>query len=239
VLGWNVRALDEHVRARCRFRHRITIVDNGSTDATLAVARRLAAELDTVAVLHLDEKGRGRALRAAWSASDADVLAYMDIDLSTDLAALPALIAPLLAGRGDLAIGSRLSPGAEVTRSLRREVISRTYNMILRVWLALGVSDAQCGFKAGRREVIQALLPDVHDEQWFFDTELLHAARRSAFSIREIPVRWVEDRDSRVRILSTVGADLRGIVRLRRAERARRRGRRAGSAPWRTSSASR
>jgi len=217
-----VRELDEFIRARCRFSHRITIAENASTDATLAIAQRLADELPAVSVLHLDEKGRGRAVRAAWARSDADVLAYMDVDLSTDLDALPRLVAPLLAGRGDLVIGSRLAPGAEVTRSLRRELISRAYNIILRVSLSLGVADAQCGFKAGRREVIQALLPSVADEEGFFDTELLHAARRSAFAVRELPVRWIEDRDSRVHIVATARADLRGVARLRRAERAQR-----------------
>jgi glycosyltransferase involved in cell wall biosynthesis len=219
VLAASVRTLDEHLRRSGAPPYRITIADNASTDATLAVAVALAAALPAVRVIHLGEKGRGRALRAAWSASDADVLVYMDVDLSTDLAALGDLVEPLLAGHGDLAIGTRLAPGARVTRSLRREVISRAYNMLLRVALGSGISDAQCGFKAGRREVIQALLPLVEDEEWFFDTELLHAARRGAFSVREIPVHWVEDPDSRVRILATARADLRGVARLRRAER--------------------
>jgi len=223
VLALHVRELDEYLREHAAFDYRITIADNASTDVTLAVARRLERELDAVRVLHLEQKGRGRALRAAWSSSEADVLAYMDVDLSTDLHAIGDLVGPLLAGRGDLAIGSRLSPGSRVTRSLRREAISRAYNILLRVSLQIGISDAQCGFKAGRREVIQALLGSVEDEEWFFDTELLHAARRAACSVREVPVRWVEDRDSRVRILATARADLRGIARLRRAEREPRR----------------
>jgi len=238
VLAFRVRELDDYLREHVELDYVITIADNASSDVTLAVARRLERELERVRVVHLDRKGRGRALRAAWSASDADVLAYMDVDLSTDLAALRDLITPLLEGHADLAIGTRLAPGARVQRSLRRELISRTYNMLLRLSLELGISDAQCGFKAGRREVIQALLPAVEDEEWFFDTELLHAARRGAFSVREIPVHWVEDRDSRVRILATARADLRGIARLRRAERARRAAP-AGLRRWHVGSASR
>jgi glycosyltransferase involved in cell wall biosynthesis len=238
VLAFRVRELDDHLREHADFSYVITIADNASSDVTLAVARRLERELDSVRAIHLDRRGRGRALRAAWSASDADVLAYMDVDLSTGLDAFGDLVAPLLEGRGDLAIGSRLAPGASVRRSARRELISRAYNILLRLSLELGVADAQCGFKAGRREVIQALLPAVADEEWFFDTELLHAARRRAFSVREIPVRWVEDRDSRVRILATARADLRGIARLRRAQRARRAAP-SGHARWQVPSASR
>jgi glycosyltransferase involved in cell wall biosynthesis len=169
-------------------------------------------------VLHLDRKGRGRALRAAWTRSEADVLAYMDVDLSTELSALPSLLIPLLQVRADVAIGSRLAPGAEVTRGLKRELISRSYNALLRLTLGVGFSDAQCGFKAARREVLLPLLERVEDDAWFFDTELLYLAQRSKLAIREVPVRWVEDPDSRVAILATVREDLRGIMRLRSAK---------------------
>ena len=176
-----------------------------------------------VEVLYLDRKGRGHALRVAWMRSDAEVLAYMDVDLSTDLSALGELVLPLLEGRGDLAIGSRLAPGAQVTRGLKREVISRSYNLLLHVLLGATFSDAQCGFKAGRREAIQALLDDVEDEGWFFDTELLYLAQRRKLAIHEVPVRWVDDPDSRVDIVATAREDLRGIMRLRAAGHASRR----------------
>jgi glycosyltransferase involved in cell wall biosynthesis len=219
VLRTSIRTL--HERLRCGgLRFQLTIADSASTDATHELALQLAQELSFVRVLRLAEKGRGRALRAAWASSDAEVLAYMDVDLSTDLASLPELVEPLLAGRGDVAIGSRLAPGAHVTRGLRREVISRAYNILLRLTLRVDFSDAQCGFKAARRDVLAELLPLVEDEEWFFDTELLYAARRNAFAIHEVPVRWVDDPDSRVRLLATALADLRGIARLRRAERA-------------------
>ena len=209
------RRLDEDIPVPFR----VTIVDNASTDRTADIARSLERDVACVRYLHLDEPGRGRALRAAWSASDADVVAYMDVDLSTDLVHLPALIAPLLAGRADLAIGSRLAPGAQVTRGLKRELISRCYNALLGVVLGAGFSDAQCGFKAGRRDAIRALLPSVESEGWFFDTELLYLAQRNAFSIHEVPVRWVDDPDSRVRIVRTIVEDLKGIARLHRRTR--------------------
>jgi glycosyltransferase involved in cell wall biosynthesis len=216
ALRQSVHALYAYMSTRFAFPFQLTIADNASTDATLKRATELASELRDVRVLHLERKGRGRALRSAWSSSRADVLAYMDVDLSTDLSALPELLAPLLEGRGDIAIGSRLAPGAHVTRGLKRELISRGYNLLLHALLRVGFSDAQCGFKAGRQEVIRALLDDVHDDDWFFDTELLYQAQRHRFAIHEVPVRWVDDPDSRVDIIATARADLAGIRRLRR-----------------------
>jgi glycosyltransferase involved in cell wall biosynthesis len=211
-----VHRLHDFMAARFTCSFRITIAENASSDGTLALARALAGELPAVRLMHLDRKGRGAALRAAWSLSDASVLAYMDVEESTDLQALPALLEPLLDGRGDIAIGSRLIPGAEVTRGLRRELISRGYNLLLHATLGVTFSDAQCGFKAGRRELIQPLLARVEDDEWFFDTELLYVAQRARLAISEVPVRWVEDTDSRVAIARTALADLRGILRLRR-----------------------
>jgi len=209
-----VRKLHAHLDGTFPYPFRITIADNASTDATLAIATALAGELDGVRVVHLPQKGRGSALRAVWSGSDADVLAYMDVDLSTDLAALLPLVAPLVTGHSDLAIGTRLARGSRVTRGVKREVISRGYNLLLRGALAARFSDAQCGFKAIRADVARRLLPLVHDTGWFFDTELLVLAQRSGLRIHEVPVDWVDDPDSRVDIVATALADLRGIARL-------------------------
>jgi glycosyltransferase involved in cell wall biosynthesis len=224
VLAGSVQTLHRFMREHIRVAFRITVADNASTDGTLAQARALAAELEEVHVLHLDRKGRGGALRESWLRSEADVVAYMDVDLSTDLAALGALLGPLLAGQADLAIGTRLAPGAEVDRGLKREVISRSYNILLRLLLDVSFSDAQCGFKAARRDVLEPLLAEVQDDGWFFDTELLHLAQRSKLSIHEVPVRWTDDPDSRVAIARTALEDLRGIRRLRRADRRLRTG---------------
>ena len=192
----------------------VTIADNASTDATALVARRLAREYAGVRVVTLPEKGRGRALKQVWSASESEVLAYMDVDLSTDLNALLPLVAPLLSGHSDLAIGSRLTRGSSVVRGPRRELVSRGYNVLLRSTLRARFTDAQCGFKAIRRPVAQALLPLVEDDTWFFDTELLVLAERSGLRIHEVPVDWVDDPDSRVDVLRTALDDLRGIRRL-------------------------
>ncbi|PWJ53210.1 GtrA-like protein [Quadrisphaera granulorum] len=213
-----VRALHAHLREHLPYSFTVTVVDNASTDATLATARALAAELDSpgagVAVVHLDRKGRGGALRAAWSTSSAQVVAYMDVDLSTDLAALLPLVAPLVSGHSDVAIGTRLHRASRVVRGPKREVVSRCYNTLLRSTLRVRFSDAQCGFKAVRKEVADALLPLVVDDGWFFDTELLVLAERAGLRIHEVPVDWVDDPDSRVDIVSTAAADLRGLARL-------------------------
>lgn len=193
---------------------RVTIADNASTDATPMVARRLAHTYEHVRVATLPEKGRGRALKQVWSASDAEVLVYMDVDLSTDLNALLPLVAPLLSGHSDVAIGSRLSRGSRVTRGTKRELISRSYNTLLRRTLRTKFSDAQCGFKAIRSEVAQALLPLVEDDTWFFDTELLVLAERAGLRIHEVPVDWNDDPDSRVDIVRTALDDLAGVRRL-------------------------
>jgi len=216
ALAGSVHRLHRHLREHFPFPARITIADNASTDDTFQIASELASELSDVRVVHLDQKGRGRALHEVWSASDAPVLAYMDVDLSTDLAALPPLVAPLISGHSDLAIGTRLGRGARVVRGTKREVISRCYNLILKSTLAAGFSDAQCGFKAIRSDVAHQLLPHVADTGWFFDTELLVLAERSGLRIHEVPVDWVDDPDSRVDIVATAAADLRGIGRLLR-----------------------
>ncbi|HET9254520.1 MAG TPA: bifunctional glycosyltransferase family 2/GtrA family protein [Pseudonocardiaceae bacterium] len=212
-----VRRLNAHLSAGMPYSFRITVADNASTDTTLEVANRLAAEFPSVHVVHLPEKGRGRALRAVWSASESAVLAYMDVDLSTDLAALLPLIAPLVSGHSDLAIGTRLHRGSRVIRGAKREFISRSYNLMLRHTLSARFSDAQCGFKAIRREVATHLLPLVKDDAWFFDTELLVLAERSGLRIHEVPVDWIDDPNSSVHIVNTAMADIRGIARLARA----------------------
>jgi glycosyltransferase involved in cell wall biosynthesis len=231
VLRASVLRLHEHMTENLDHDFQITIADNASTDATEVLATRLAREFARVGYMRLEQKGRGRALRAAWSAAQADVLCYMDVDLSTDLGALDELLGPLLRGEAAIAIGSRLIDGSQVTRGLVRELISRSYNCLLRLALDAEFSDAQCGFKAGRREVIQALLDQVQDECWFFDTELLYLAQQDGLRICEVPVRWVDDPDSSVDIIATAREDLRGIIRLRRRARERDERRRARRRP--------
>ncbi len=215
VLERSIRRLHQFLSTELPFAWRIVVADNASVDNTRALAHALALELSGVEVIHLPAKGRGRALRAAWSASEADVLCYMDVDLSTDLRALLPLIAGLVSGHSDVAIGSRLARGARVTRGRKRELISRSYNHLLRCVLGAKFSDAQCGFKAIRADVARRLLPEIKDEGWFFDTELLVLAQRQGLRIHEVPVDWVDDPDSRVKIVSTAVGDLKGVARMR------------------------
>ena len=213
TLEASIRRLDAYLATQ-PYAYRIAIADNASTDGTWLIAQRLEAELATVRAIHLDAKGRGRALRAAWASSTADVVGYMDVDLSTDLKAIAPLVAPLLSGHSDLAIGTRLHRGSRVVRGPKREIISRCYNLLLRGVLATNFSDAQCGFKAVRREVAEKLVPLVEDQAWFFDTELLVLAEEAGLRIHEVPVDWVDDPDSRVNITSTALEDLRGVRRV-------------------------
>ncbi|WP_091532560.1 bifunctional glycosyltransferase family 2/GtrA family protein [Microlunatus soli] len=213
-LADSVLRLDGYLREQFPYDYLITIADNASTDNTMIIAERLAGTLPAVRVLHLDQKGRGRALKAAWSASRAAVVGYMDVDLSTDLRAILPLVAPLVSNHSDVAIGSRLARSSRVIRGPKREFISRSYNLLLRGSLSASFSDAQCGFKALRRDVAERLLPLIEDNNWFFDTELLVIAERVGLRIHEVPVDWVDDPDSRVDIVATATEDLRGIARL-------------------------
>jgi putative flippase GtrA len=215
-LGPCVRRLHAYLSEHLPYPFRITIADNASVDDTPIVAKQLAEEFAHVVHMRLEAKGRGLALRTAWTGSDAPVLAYMDVDLSTDLAAVLPLVAPLISGHSDLAIGSRLARGSRVVRGPKREFISRGYNLLLRRTLAASFSDAQCGFKAIRADVAGRLLPLVRDTGWFFDTELLVLAQRAGLRIHEVPVDWVDDPDSRVDIVATAVADVKGIWRLGR-----------------------
>ncbi|GAB3271232.1 bifunctional glycosyltransferase family 2/GtrA family protein [Sinomonas notoginsengisoli] len=209
-----VRGLHAHLSRTFEHGFRITVADNASTDATLRVAERLARELPEVRAVHLEQKGRGNALRRVWLASDAPVLAYMDVDLSTDLAAIGPLVAPLLSGHSDLAIGTRLARTSRVIRGPKREFVSRSYNFLLHSLMGAGFSDAQCGFKALRADVAQQLLPHTLDTAWFFDTELLILAERCGLRCHEVPVDWTEDPNSTVDVVRTALDDLRGMYRL-------------------------
>jgi len=196
----------------------ISIGDNASTDRTLEVGRELEKQFDDVRVFHLDQKGRGRMVKYAWQESDADILSYMDIDLSTDLEALPPMIMAVIEGY-DVVIGSRQYQGAEVERSFKREAISRGYIWMLKLLLGFPFTDAQCGFKAVSKQLVKDLFPMIEDDEWFFDTELLYLAYRNGYKVKELPVRWIEDTDSRVKIARTAWLDIKGIFRMRKYER--------------------
>ena len=197
------------------YSRRIVVADNASTDRTLAVAQELAERFDDVAALHLPQKGRGRALRKAWLESDADAVSYMDVDLSTDVAALVPLARAVLEDGYDVASGSRMTRGSQIERSLRRELTSRGFIFLIKLVFLSKLSDTQCGFKALSRQAVQELIPRIENEEWFFDTELMLLAEKGGYRIKEVPVRWQEDMDSRVNVAKTVAEDLRGLLRMR------------------------
>lgn len=193
---------------------RIVIADNASTDKTWEIAQALSQEHTDVVSIHLDEKGRGRALRKAWLESTADIVSYMDVDLSTGLGALPELIRAIEEGC-DIAVGSRLAPGSSLKRSFKRDFASRSYNLLIRVMFRTKFSDAQCGFKALSTKAAHELVPLIQDQKWFFDTELLILAEKKGYRIKDVPVVWTEDPDSRVSISRTAFDDLKGLLRMR------------------------
>lgn len=216
VLAGSVATLLGYLEAHPEHEWRIVVANNASTDATLAVARQLEEQHPgRVAALDIGTKGRGIALRIAFLTSPADVVAYMDVDLSTDIAHIPELIDPLARNEMDVSYGTRLHRRSQTKRSFKREFISRSYVFILRTLAGLKVSDAQCGFKAMRRDAARAIVPLVKDTQWFFDSEMLLIAQKNGYRLLEIPVRWDEDPDTRVHIVKTATEDLRGIWRLR------------------------
>ena len=217
TLEGNVELLLSYLRAEFPFRFGVVIADNASVDGTSGIAAELEARHDEVDLLRLERKGRGHALRAGWLASDADVVSYMDVDLSTNLESFLPLVAPILSGHSELAIGTRLAHQAHVRRRIKRELLSRGYNGLVHAAFRAGFSDAQCGFKALRADVARRLLPLVENEGWFFDTELLLLAERNGLRIHEVPVDWIEDLDSRVDLMPTIAEDLRGLWRVRRA----------------------
>jgi glycosyltransferase involved in cell wall biosynthesis len=214
VLADSTGRLHAYLEESFPFPFRITIADNASTDATWEEATDLTLRLPHVQAVHLEAKGRGRALKQVWADSTADVVAYMDVDLSTGLEGFLPLVAPLLSGHSDLAIGSRLHRQSDVVRGSKREFISRSYNLLLKAGLGVRFSDAQCGFKAVRTDVFRALAPHIEDTTWFFDTELLVLAQHNKLRIHEVPVDWTDDPDSRVDIVRTALDDLKGMRRM-------------------------
>ncbi len=215
ALDQSITTLREFLEQRCPYRWRIVIADNASVDETLEVAKELSSLYPEVHYIHLDRKGRGRALRMAWLQSEADVVSYMDVDLSTNLEAFPPLLDGLVKEGYDVAIGSRLKKGARVQRQLKREFISRCYNLLIKLMFRNRFSDAQCGFKALTRKAVEDLVPIVKDQGWFFDSELLLRAEQKGYQVYEVPVTWIDDLDSRVNLVQTAWGDLKGLIRVR------------------------
>ena len=216
VLEKNLGRIIEFLRPITDWEFEIVVVDNGSTDRTWQIAQDIARNHGSlVSAIHMDRPGRGGALKHVWTQSRADILSYMDVDLSSDLEAFPSLVRPLVTGEYDLAAGSRLLDGSLTERSWQRQFISCCYNQLVKLLMETQFSDAQCGFKAMTKNAAAVLLPQVKDNHWFMDTELLVKAEKQGFRIFDLAVRWQEDSDSRVRIIRTALQDLKGLVRLR------------------------
>ena len=217
LLMEELHAISLHAR---NFTWQIVIADNASSDKTWTLACALTARFPmTVRAVRIPQKGRGRALKTAWSVSQARVRAYMDVDLSTDIRQIPELVGPILDGRADVSFGSRLLPASHVERCLKREFISRCYNLMLQRYLHITFHDAQCGFKAISADAARTLLPQVEDNEWFFDTELLVLAERMGIASNEFAVNWHEDPGTTVHIIDTVRKDLAGMKRLKQSGR--------------------
>lgn len=215
------RGVTETVR-HCRahaLAFRVTIADNGSTDRTSSVARELESRYPEVRYLSVGERGVGRALKKAWTESDCSVVGYMDVDLATDLKHLEDVRAAFRSQPGDLLVsGSRLLPGSKViNRTVKREISSRGFNLLLRWILGVRFSDGMCGFKFLRKSTFDRLMKcGVQNDDWFFNTEIMVISEWLDVPVREIPVRWVDDQDSRVRVFDLAQKYLREINRLRR-----------------------
>jgi glycosyltransferase involved in cell wall biosynthesis len=211
----NITKLNNFLNKNFKYEYRIIIANNASTDNTLNIAKKLSNKLPDVSFTHLDKKGRGRALKKAWLASKADIVSYMDVDLSTNLEHFIEIIDAIVKKKYDIGVGSRLKRGSVVKRSLKRQILSVGYNTLLKLFFAHKFTDAQCGFKAIKREVAQKLIPMTKDQNWFFDTELLLLAERYNYKIFEVPVKWVERKKSKVKVLKTVYEYLTSIARMR------------------------
>lgn len=216
ALPGSVAKLREFLHGSFPYPCSILIADNGSSDGTQELAARLSAEHEGVSFFSIPQRGRGRALRKAWSESTADIVAYTDVDLSTELPALEKMCRGIHEAGYDIATGSRLMPGANIKRGLKRDLISRCYNLFIKCVLFTSFSDAQCGFKAVSRRVVEEIVPQVADEAWFFDTELLVLGEKQGYRILDVPVVWIDDEDSRVKIVSTAWEDIKGVFRVRR-----------------------
>ena len=217
----SLRAQLEKVRGfvskNLQYSFNITVVDNGSTDETKLVIKKMIKEKIVDKYIHLSERGRGRAIKTAVDKSKSEIVAYMDIDLSTDLKFLIPLIDSIYKYGYDISIGSRLSKGSKVIgRKMIREITSRSYNFIIKLFFPFsGIDDMQCGFKAFKRTRINQIINNVSNDKWFFDTEFIIMARSENLKIDQIPVVWVDDPNTSVNILTTAIEDLIGLIKLR------------------------
>jgi glycosyltransferase involved in cell wall biosynthesis len=188
------------ILSRITDRFELIIAEDGSTDGCAGLVRQYEQRDTRIHLLHSDERlGRGKALNRAIYESGGNIICYYDVDLATDMQHLPELIGAIREG-ADIATGSRLMPGSDSVRTGGREIASRSYNFLVRLFLGSRIYDHQCGFKAFNKEYILPVLPSIHSNHWFWDTEILVRTQRHGARIREFPVRWRAGKGTTVKI---------------------------------------
>ncbi len=216
ILEENVTMLHRFLSKKCVIPWQITIFSNGSTDKTVEIGTRLSKRFSRVNFRHIPEKGKAKTYKLAWPSSKASIVGFMDADMSTELDAFPKCMDAIMNNKADIVIGDRLSSDAMIERSLKREILSRGYNTLLRsLFLRTHIVDAHCGFKFLKKSVACALLPHIKDECWFFDTELLMLAEQTGHRIEQVPVLWIERKASKVKIMRVMTDYVFNLVKLR------------------------
>jgi glycosyltransferase involved in cell wall biosynthesis len=215
VLWASITTLQHYFSKHIKGDWLIVIANNASTDTTLKIAKQLSKKLPGVRYEHMDFKGRGNALKYVWRKYNAAVYGYCDVDLATDISDIKTLIDSIKDG-ADIAIGNRYITGSGTKRTFKRLIFSKIYIWMVRVFFKTAISDFQCGFKAVSGKVQKTLLPNVLDKGWFFDTELLlKAEQEKQFKISQIPVRWRENDESKVRLIHTSIIYIKKLLLLR------------------------
>ena len=194
--------------------YNVTIANNASKDNTLIIAKKLARKYKKLIVYHTDKPGRGNALKEVWKKSKADILCYMDADLSTDLPHLNSMVE--LFPKYDIVLGNRLSKYSRTNRRIYRTLLSKGYNKIAKYILRIKTNDLQCGFKGIKKKVFMDIVNYTSDDNWFFDSQLIVWGEKKGYKIAEIPIKWIERKASKVKIRSTVTNYLKNLWKLRK-----------------------